>query len=75
MQMNSANTVCKDVSVKCLECFVSLLWEELLGSRVQNKTTEFPGGVLAELYGCCLCSSNIPRPQLLREAGDLSLAI
>ena len=34
MQMDSANTVCKDVSVKCPECFVSLLWEGLLGSRV-----------------------------------------
>lgn len=49
MQMDS---VCKDVSVKCLECFVSLLWEALLDSRVQNKTEKFPGGVLAELHDC-----------------------
>lgn len=51
------------------ECCLSVLLEGLVGSGVQNKTKTFPGGVLAELHGCRLCSFDIPHLQLLREAG------
>lgn len=54
MQMDSANTVCKDASVICPVTFSLPALRSTTRLQEAKQNPQFPGGTLAELCDCCL---------------------